>query len=144
VSGAAGAGLRSAQERLAVARQVTRDLDGKAGGLLTATGVLSAVAAVLAGPAAGVTGLVGAWTRAGMAVAGMGLVTALVACLGVVIPRGRPDRWLAGQLDPDDELARVTVIATSKHVLLRVAVLALVVAVATGTVVGALDLLGPQ
>jgi len=110
-------------ERLALAVALTGAADAKASGLLTATGVLAAAATLASGPVSGW------WPRAAVAVAAAALVTAL---LGVLAPRGgRPGTWLPVS-DPAAELARVAGIADAKHTLLRVAVLALVVAVLAG------------
>jgi hypothetical protein len=127
-----------ARERLGEARELTRAADNKAAGLLAATGILTASAAVLLGPDLHTSGVAGAWGRAGAVVAGAGLVTALLALLAVLVPRGgHPSRWLTGRLGPEEQVIRVCAIAQTKHRLLWVAVHALIVAVLAGGVVAA-------
>jgi hypothetical protein len=126
---AAGAAGVEVAARLGEVRALTRDADAKAGALLTATGILAAAAAVV-GPGLG-HAVAGVWVRVAVVAAGVGLVTAVLALLAVLAPRGgRPERWLA--LAPGQQLARVAAIAVRKQALLCVAVRALTVAVLAG------------
>lgn len=125
--------------RLRWARELTRDADAKASGLMSGAGVLAAVAA-LAATAGPVTG---PGVRAGVAMAGAGLVVSLLAVLAVLIPRGGRPGWVA-MSDPALELVRVAAIVETKHRLLRVAVAALAVAVLAGAGTGALVVAGAR
>lgn len=118
-----------ARTAIAAARTLTRDLDSKASGLLTAAGVLAAAGGLLGNTLDNTPAAIS------LTLAGTALIAALVALLLALAPRGdSPATWLTSPQPPGAELAKIAGIAARKHILIRFAVDALITALITGGV----------